>query len=257
MAKFYAHELMLGQSNLLLGAMLVAALLAVQIERPRVAGVLIAMAAFIKPYALLLLPWLIASHGLAAGLVGALVLAVGLIAPAVVYGWAGNLAQLSGWYTTVTTSTTPNLLGADNISLAAMWAKWMGADSTAAALAATSAIAVLAIAARVWRRRDRISEPDYLEFALLMLLIPLLSPQGWDYVLLLGTPAVVCLLDRWPELSKPWRIFSIAAVAVMGLTIFDLMGRALYARFMALSIVTLCAAGVVMALAHLRRRALA
>jgi hypothetical protein len=76
-------------------------------------------------------------------------------------------------------------------------------------------------------------------------------------VLLLGTPAVVCLLDRWPELSKPWRIFSIAAVAVMGLTIFDLMGRALYARFMALSIVTLCAAGVVMALAHLRRRALA
>lgn len=257
MAKFYAHELMLGQSNLLLGAMLVAALLAVQIELPRVAGVLIAMAAFIKPYALLLLPWLIASHGLAAGLAGALVLAVGLIAPAVVYGWAGNLAQLSGWYTTVTTSTAPNLLGADNISLAAMWAKWMGADSTAAALAATSAVAVLAIAALVWRRRDRINEPDYLEFALLMLLIPLLSPQGWDYVLLLGTPAVVCLLDRWPELSKPWRIFSIAAVAVMGLTIFDLMGRALYARFMALSIVTLCAAGVVMALAHLRRRALA
>jgi hypothetical protein len=257
MAKFYAHELLLGQSNLLLGAILVAALLAVQIELPRVAAVLIALAAFIKPYALLLLPWLVASHGIAAGLVGVLVLAAGLVAPAVVYGWSGNLVQLASWYTTVTTSTAPNLLGADNISLAAMWAKWIGADSTAAALAVVSAAAVLGVAALAWRRRDRISEPDYLEFALLMLLIPLLSPQGWDYVLLLGTPAVVCLIDRWPELSKPWRIFTVAALALMGLTMFDLMGRALYARFMALSIVTICAAGVVVALAHLRRRALA
>jgi hypothetical protein len=257
MAKFYAHELLLGQSNLLLGAILVAALLAVQIELPRVAAVLIALAAFIKPYALLLLPWLVASHGIAAGLVGVLVLAAGLVAPAVVYGWSGNLVQLGSWYTTVTTSTAPNLLGADNISLAAMWAKWIGADSTAAALAVVSAAAVLGVAALAWRRRDRIGEPDYLEFALLMLLIPLLSPQGWDYVLLLGTPAVVCLIDRWPELSKPWRIFTVAALALMGLTMFDLMGRALYARFMALSIVTICAAGVVVALAHLRRRALA
>ena len=68
MAKFYAHELLLGQTNLLLGVLLVGALLAVQIDLPRVAGVLIGLAAFVKPYALLLLPWLVVSHGLAAGL---------------------------------------------------------------------------------------------------------------------------------------------------------------------------------------------
>jgi len=38
-----------------------------------------------------------------------------------------------------------------------------------------------------------------------MLLIPLVSPQGWDYVLLLATPAVVCLVDRWGELTKWWQ----------------------------------------------------
>jgi hypothetical protein len=257
MAKFYAHELLLGQTNLLLGALLVAALLAVQIDLPRVAGVLIALAAFIKPYALLLLPWLVVSHGLAAGAVSVAVLGAGLLVPALVYGWSGNLALLSGWYTTVTTSTAPNLLGADNISLAAMWAKWIGPGPTAAGLAAFSAAAALALAAVAWRRRDRVAEGSYLEFALLMLLIPLLSPQGWDYVLLLATPAVVCLLDRWPELSRPWQAFSLAALGVMGLTIFDLMGRTLYSRFMALSIVTVCAIGVAVSLAHLRRKALA
>jgi hypothetical protein len=257
MAKFYAHELLLGQSNLLLGVLLVAALLAAQIELPRVAGVLIALAAFIKPYALLLLPWLIVSHGLTAGLVSVAVIALGLLVPAILYGWSGNLMLLGQWYATVSASTAPNLIGADNISLAAMWAKWIGPGSTAAMLAVISAMGALALAAMAWRRRDRVAEGDYLEVALLMLLIPLLSPQGWDYVLLLATPAVVCLLDRWPELSRPWRVFSIAVLAIMGLTIFDLMGRTLYARFMALSIVTVCALGVAVALSHVRRKGLA
>ena len=257
MAKFYLHELLLGQSNLLLGVLLVAALLAAQIDLPRVAGVLIALAAFIKPYALLLLPWLIVSHGIIAGLISLSVIAFGLLVPAVLYGWSGHLALLSQWYATVTASTAPNLIGADNISLAAMWAKWLGPGSTATILAAISAAGALALAAMAWRRRDRVAEGDYLEVALLMLLIPLLSPQGWDYVLLLATPAVVCLLDRWPELSRPWRIFSVAALALMGLTVFDLMGRALYARFMALSIVTVCALGVATVLSHIRRKGLA
>ena len=138
-----------------------------------------------------------------------------------------------------------------------MWAKWLGPGSTATILAAISAAGALALAAMAWRRRDRVAEGDYLEVALLMLLIPLLSPQGWDYVLLLATPGVVCLLDRWPELSRPWRIFSVAALALMGLTVFDLMGRALYARFMALSIVTVCALGVATVLSHIRRKGLA
>ena len=42
----------------------------------------------------------------------------------------------------------------------------------------------------------------------------------------------------------------------MGLTIFDVMGRTLYARFMALSIVSVAALGAAVALTHLRWRAL-
>jgi hypothetical protein len=42
----------------------------------------------------------------------------------------------------------------------------------------------------------------------------------------------------------------------MGLTLFDVMGRALYGRFMALSVVTVAAIGAAVALTHLRWRAL-
>jgi hypothetical protein len=115
---------------------------------------------------------------------------------------------------------------------------------------------LLGLVATVWVRRQTVDNPDYLECALLMLLVPLLSPQGWDYVLLLGTPAVVLLLDRWSEVTRRWQAATGAALVLMGLTAFDLMGRALYGRFMALSVVTLAAIGAAVALTHLRWRAL-
>jgi hypothetical protein len=257
MAKFYAHELTLGQTNILLGALLVGALLAAQVDAPRLAGGLIGAAAFVKPYALLLLPWLAFTQGAAAAVPGLAVLAAGLLLPAVLYGWSGNVDLLEAWYQTVTGTTSGNLLGADNVSIAAMWAKWSGIGTPAAVLAALTIAAALALVVVVWSRRSGIDDPNYLEVALLMLLVPLLSPQGWDYVLLLATPAVVCLVDRWSDVSPAWRTAIALCLAAMGLTLFDLMGRELYHRFMMLSIVTVAALGAAVSLAHLRWRGLA
>ena len=47
-----------------------------------------------------------------------------------------------------------------------------------------------------------------------------------------------------------------SSLVLMGLTIFDVMGRTLYARFMALSIVSVAALGAAVALTHLRWKAL-
>ena len=137
-----------------------------------------------------------------------------------------------------------------------MWAKWIGIGAPATALATLTTGAALGLVATVWVRRREVANPDYLEFALLLLLIPLLSPQGWDYVLLLGTPAVVCLLDRWSEVSREWKVATAVSLVLMGLTIFDVMGRTLYARFMAMSIVSVAALGAAVALTHLRWKAL-
>jgi hypothetical protein len=256
MAKFYAHELTLGQTNILLGVLLVGGLLAAQVDEYRGAAVLIGLASFVKPYALLLLPWLAFSYGLAAVAVALGVLGFGLALPAFFYGWNGNIELLVAWFGTVTSSTEGNLLGADNVSLAAMWAKWLGIGPMAAALATITTGALLGLVAVAWVRRQGITYPDYLEYALLMLIVPLVSPQGWDYVLLLGTPAVVFLLDRWPEMTRAWKGVTVTALALMGLTIFDLLGRTVYAHIMSLAVVTVAAIGTAVAVAHLRWKGL-
>lgn len=257
LAKFYAHELVLGQSNLLLGVMLLAGLGALQLDAPKLAAVAFAGAVFVKPYALILLPWLVASYGAMTGVVAAASLIAGLVLPAVFYGWTGNVVLLGDWWHIVTSSTAPNLLGADNVSLASMWAKWVGTGTLATGLTAVSVLLLLAVAATMWRQRKRATEPDYVEFAFLLLVIPLISPQGWDYVLLLATPAVVCVTDRWRELQTPWRVASGFALALMGFSMFDLMGRAAYGQFMAWSVVSVCAVVIAATLAQIRVRALA
>jgi hypothetical protein len=257
LAKFYAHELTLGQSNLLLAVLLMAGLGALQIDSPKLAAVSVGLAVFVKPYALILLPWLVVSHGVAVGVVGVATILAGLLLPVVLYGWAGNLDQLAGWWHIVSSSTAPNLLGADNISLAAMWAKWIGAGALASGLAVGTIVLLLAVAAAVWMQRRGLDEPDYLEFSLLLLLIPLISPQGWDYVLVLATPAVMLIVDRWRELRTPWRWVSGTALVLMGFSLFDVMGRAAYGRFMALSLITVCAIAIAATLAQIRLRRLA
>jgi hypothetical protein len=64
-------------------------------------------------------------------------------------------------------------------------------------------------------------------------------------------------MDRWPEVTSGWRVFTGAALGLMGLTVFDIMGRDLYGRFMARSIVSVAAIAAIAALAHLRWRELA
>ena len=257
MAKFYFHEVMLGQTNLLLGTLLVAALLAIQANRPIVGGAFVGAAVFAKPYALVLLPWLVVTRRWPAAAAATGIVIAGLLLPITVYGWIGNLDLLRGWLRTVNDSTPPLLLNNDNISIAAMWAKWLGPDGLASGLAwLTVAGAALLVIAVLWRRRS-VAKPEYLECALLMLLVPLVSPQGWDYVLLLATPAVVCLADRWRDFTPPWRVALGVALAGMSLTVFDIMGRTLYGRFMALSLISVCALALAAILVHTRWRGLA
>ena len=99
--------------------------------------------------------------------------------------------------------------------------------------------------------------PEGLEGGLLLTLMPLLSPQGWDYVFLIATPAIVYLANYDDQLPQPLRALTIAAVAVIGLAIFDLMGREAYSAFMRLSFISLCFFVVIAALAALRWRKVA
>ena len=116
--KFYAHELVLGQVNILFAVVATGAFLAMKAKRETLAGVLVVLAIVIKPYAVLFVPWLIARRQLPSIASACAGLALVLVLPAALYGWDGNLSLHHEWWRTVTETTAPNLSIYDNVSLA-------------------------------------------------------------------------------------------------------------------------------------------
>ena len=257
MAKFFSHEVVLGQMNALFAVVVVGAVVALRRGREPAAGVLIALAIVVKPYAVIFLPWLFARRRPGSVLTASISLAAIIALPALVYGFAGNIAQHRAWWKTVTESTAPNLTNADNVSVAAMFAKWMGAGSTASTLALITSLLILIGAVLVFLGRRKVIFPEGLESAFLLTCIPLLSPQGWDYVFLVSAPAIMYLVNYHDLLPRPWQLLAAAAVATIAFSVYDLMGRAAYGAFMALSIVTICYLVVLGAVGALRARAIA
>src|SRR5262245_8389749 len=257
MLKFYGHELVLGQMNALFAVIVVLAVFAARKGNEGTVGGLIALAIVVKPYAVIFLPWLLL-RGRRISIVTATagtILAIAL--PAAVYGFQGNIELHRAWWETVSTSTAPNLTNADNVSIAAMWAKWIGAGGLATALTAVTSVLVLALTLVVGLNRSTVTFPEGLEAALLLTVIPLLSPQGWDYVFLVSTPAIMFLVNYDDLNPRVARIAVRAALVTIGLSVYDIMGRVAYSRFMSLSVITLCYFVVVGGLWSLRRRRIA
>jgi hypothetical protein len=257
MAKFYGHELVLGQVNVLVGVIVIAGVRLVANGRPVAAGLLFALAMIIKPYAVLFLPWLAAGRAIRALAAAAAGLLAALVLPVPLYGWQGTVALHRDWWRTVTESTAPNLLNADNVSLAAMYAKWLGPGGLSAALAVATGAALLAVAAFAFVRRRGLLRPEGLEVALLLTLIPLLSPQGWDYVFLIATPAVVFFVNYDRELPAALRVAAWLALAIAAFTVYDVVGKRAYGYFMAWSVVSLCYLGLFATVVVLRWRRIA
>jgi hypothetical protein len=257
LGKFYGHELVLGQVNALFAALAVCALLAMKRGQERRAGVLLAFTIVVKPYGVLFLPWLLARRKVASLTAAGLTLAAISVLPVPLYGVDGTIALYRDWWATVSETTPSNLLNPDNVSFAGAYAKWFGPGILATTLASITTVASLGLMLVAFLHRRNLTFPEAIEGSVLLMLIPLLSPQGWDYVLLVSTPAVVLLanyLDRLPTTLQ-----AIAGVAglTMGLSVFDVIGRPAYARFMEIAAVTVCAVALLVALFAMRAKKIA
>jgi len=257
LGKFFGHELILGQVNILFAVLAAMAFLAMKGRNELLAGVLLGLTIAIKPYGVLFLPWLAARRQVAS-VVGAVVTA-GAIAllPVAIYGWSDTIALHQAWWSTVSETTPSNLVNPDNVSFASMWVKWLGAGTPATVLAVATSLAALGAAVLVFVRRRGLAFPEALEGSLLLLLVPLLSPQGWDYVLLLAAPAVLLLADYGDRLPTGMRAAAIVAALTMGLSLFDVMGRTAYTAFMETAAISMCACVLIAAVCSLRLRRVA
>jgi Glycosyltransferase family 87 len=257
MAKFYGHEIALGQVNLLMAFLVVAAGRLMLTGRERGAGFLMAAAVIVKPYAVLFLPYLVARGKTASIVMVVIGLGLALLAPAALYGFEGNSALLQDWWRTVTGTTAPNLLDRNNVSAASVFTRSLGPSRLAEALAAATVMALIAAAAFVFVRRSRLTFPEGLEIGLLLTIMPIISPQGWDYVFLISTPAVMYLVNYADELPRSMRLGVTIALLVIAFSLYDLMGRRAYAAFMSWSMITACYVIVIAGLMTLRVRRIA
>jgi hypothetical protein len=254
MGKSYVREVGLGQSNVLLAVLVLGAVACWYRRREVAAGALLAVATVVKPYAVLFLPYLAARRPRSGVVSYVAVVLAALVLPALQYGWSGNLDQLIGWWTVVTSSTAPNLAGQDNVSIAGMFAAWMGVGPAAAWLSAGTGLALVLVCGWAVRRGARMTSPEYLDAALILFLVPLLSPQGWDYVLLVATPAVMLLIDRLDEFRPAARWLLFASLALAGLAFWDVLGREPYRALMMSRVVTVGALFEIALVIDLRAR---
>ena len=245
LAKFFLRELQLGQINALITALLLIMVTVMMRDEDRPgsaregwAGAVWGASSALKPYALIFLPyWVLKKKWLVlAG--GIFMLVLAFLGPAIYYGPSGNIQVHGEWLDSLSRST-PALLGTqDNVSLIALFTKWTGRPQLARTLYLVT-VAMLALVFLFLMIRGRsIPRGIVLESALLLTLIPIVSPLGWDYTLLSSVPAVMLVLNDFDAFSRPARALLILDLAVAGLSAYDLMGRALYGRFMALSIIT-------------------
>ena len=168
-------------------------------RRPVRAGALVGVAAFVKPYALLLLPWLAVSRGArGAGRVhrpcsspagscrrsGTAGTATSPARRLVSHGRSARRRR-----TCCSPRTSRSRPCGRNGSASDRRRRRSPLSRRWRPLAAAAVL--------WWLATPRGANRTTSKSSFLLLLVPLLSPQGWDYVLLLGTPAFVCLVDRF------------------------------------------------------------
>jgi len=185
MAKSLGREFQLGQVNLLILLLMVVMVREGAAGRPFASGMSGGASLLFKPYAGVFLPELILKRKWTTLAAGAAALGIGLIVPAAVYGFAGNAAVLGEWKNTLFASTPGLLLTGDNASLWAFAAKAFGFSSTAGPLIIGGLVAaVLGVLYLEMVRRGRaaaVPGSEFTEAAALMMLIPMVSPLGWNY----------------------------------------------------------------------------
>jgi len=259
LAKYLLREIDLGQINLILLTLL---LLAVSrllpagsgsaARRDVTAGVCWAAATTLKPYGLVFLPYLVVTRRfrpLVAGLLAMLALA---LPPVVFLGPAGTAAAYADWARSLSESTPSLMTHVDNTSLPAFFARLAESGPVAAALTVVAVGGVgLLVLLVVLRGRD-LERAVVLDGAILIGLIPLLAPLGWNYMLLMFVPGVMLLLYHLDRFARPWRLLLVADLATIALAISNVIGGRVHQTFEAWSIPTIQFALLVGYLAALR-----
>ena len=256
MGRYFFREIQLGQINALITFLLVALIWLLARSQTAAAaavgGALGGLATALKPYALVFFPYFALRKKWTALALGLAVLSLAIFAPALSYGWKGNLIVLGEWRSSLAASTPSLLSSQDNVSLIGFLMKRTHDQSVSLVVYGIILAALGGLMLFLLHRGSRLSQSTVLDGFLLLALIPLISPLGWDYTFLCAAPAVMLICRHYDKYRPFWKGFLVFNFLIISLSLYDLMGRGLYAAFMSSSIITLDFLALVGYLAYLR-----
>lgn len=244
--KYFLREIDLGQINTVVTLILL--IMAWYLDRQTnershnediYAGLLWGLAVALKPYALIFLPYFLLKGKWRILLSGMCILSIAIFTPSLYYGLKGNFIVLNEWISTLSQSTPTLLTTWDNISIIAFFNKWTG-DSNLSLVLTVIFLSVLAfLVLLLMILGKRLEKAAILECSVLLILIPLASPLGWDYNLLMSILGIMIVVHYFPYYTKIWRIVLVCNFLIIFFSVYDIIGKDLYSTFMSLSLTTL------------------
>lgn len=259
LAKYFFREIDLGQINTIVTLILLFMIwyLERQTEERHTredifAGLLWGLAVALKPYALIFLPYFLLKGKWKTLLSGMCMLSTAILIPSLYYGLKGNFIVLNEWMSTLSQSTPTLLTTWDNISVIAFFNKWTANPKLSLIFAVIFLFILALLVLLLMIVGKRVEKSVVLECSVLLILIPLASPLGWDYNLLMSILGLMIIVHYFPSYSKIWRIILIGNFLIIFFSVYDIIGKDLYSTFMSLSLTTLNFLLLIGYLAYLR-----
>ncbi len=259
LSRYFLRELQLGQINTLIAFLLILMIWLLNRDEKhssswgeKSAGLVWGLSMGLKPYSLIFLPYFLIRKKWQALGFGLFFLAFSLLIPSLFYGFRGNFKVLEEWQTSLSKSTPFLLDSQDNISIIAFFMKRTGNLKLSIYLYGFVLIALALFLLYVILKGLKMNRALLLDCAILLVLIPLVSPLGWDYNLLFSALGIMAILHSFHKYPKSWRALLAANFLVVFFSLYSILGRKLYADFMSLSIITIDFSIVIAGLSYLR-----
>lgn len=228
LANYFIQELQLGQSNVIMFYAILRSVDAWRKQKELPTALWWVLAFVVKPYALPFLPFFFWKRAYRTGLIALGTATILFFVPVIFYGWAGFWAVIKGLGETAGGSSAHLAENEYNASLFGMFSKMGVVPYKTIAIYSMLTALVLGgwLAISSWGKAE--TQSLTIEAAVLMILTPLVSPQGWLYIYWCGVAGVIWIIARWQSLTVIEKGVSSVIFAGMGLLNYEVIGKQLY-----------------------------
>jgi len=252
LANYFIQEFQLGQSNVIMFYAILRSIDAWRKQQELPTALWWVLAFVIKPYVLPFLPFFFWKRAYRTGFIALGTATVLFFVPVIFYGWEGFWGVIKGLGDTAGGSSASLAENEYNGSLFGMFTKMgIAPYKTVTICSALTALGIggwLAISS--WGKAD--PQSLAIETAVIMILTPLVSPQGWVYIYWCGVVGVVWIIARWQGLAAWEKGLASVIFAGMGLLNYEVLGKKLYHGVLISPIIPLLMVSFVVLLLHLK-----